>query len=528
MNGLIFMTMIGLLSFGIWLYWRRFQHDRRPKIIPPTVINPVKQHEQLSTIANLGNRIIHHVNPQSSINKSKLNNPELNELVIDTINIVVGKYKISDTTTLLFIENSVINTVNHLSASSSSDKIIREYSPMYSNDLILEISRDLFQYPTTDIMNKLLLAQYIANKTTDQEEIDYVYNYISSIAINPQVPSTVRMNAADMLNLSNNKRLMKTANQALELLRQETDEPANPFMSRPNYQDNLRPSNRTIAFEGTLQPTIAPIIIQPDGTTQIPHTPRTDLTFDPITQQMIWDQIQARNTAELPRGEPVTERTVYGDGQNVHNTEINNSVLESAHELVKKYTPRNKITFDYSLLSGMTPVTVTKIESSLHRILTDSTVFKHNTTLYSVFQAVLNFISQNPHKDELNKRLIEELTEMSSLCASGHLSRLINIFQGFSDDMKIKVNINDEIYSKINYILKAKIMSSENNEELLNDFNTPDKEVLISFCAKTIGAELPSIYKEYEGISARDDVLKSVKIALDKYTGTLYKFELLG
>ena len=74
-------------------------------------------------------------------------------------------------------------------------------------------------------MKKLLAGQFIINKSRNGDEIDAIYNYISEVALNPQIPSTTRMNAADILSISNNRRYMGVANQALELLRREDDAP---------------------------------------------------------------------------------------------------------------------------------------------------------------------------------------------------------------------------------------------------------------------------------------------------------------
>lgn len=129
----------------------------------------------------------------------------------------------------------------------------------------------------------------------------------------------------------------------------------------------------------------------------------------------------------------------YDDTQNVHNTGIN----DSAHKTSDKFTEDKTHLYDEIVrsLRKREPLTLDQ-EKALTRIKTDSS----GLNLANVFCNVWCLIDGSEHRDELIKRLLQELTEMSGYCSSGHYARLLNVTSGFFDDeYSIKVAFNDEM-----------------------------------------------------------------------------------
>jgi len=126
----------------------------------------------------------------------------------------------------------------------------------------------------------------------------------------------------------------------------------------------------------------------------------------------------------------------------------------------------------------------------------------------------------------MNKRLTEELIDMSSKCSTGHLSRLINVLQGFETELKVKVQINikDEIYAKIKYIIEKNIINEENSDEIMEDMISEEKIIYINYVKKLISKNIKDIIDEYNNISDKENIITIIIECLNKYTNTTNKF----
>jgi galactokinase/mevalonate kinase-like predicted kinase len=78
----------------------------------------------------------------------------------------------------------------------------------------------------------------------------------------------------------------------------------------------------------------------------------------------------------------------------------------------------------------------------------DTSRFEKELSLCDIFILVWMKLKTSEHKEEMEKRMIEELEEMNSLCATGHLSRSINILSGFFDNV-IQITYKDQIKNYI-------------------------------------------------------------------------------
>ena len=157
--------------------------------------------------------------------------------------------------------------------------------------------------------------------------------------------------------------------------------------------------------------------------------------------------------ARLKR-EKYVQNTIYSDRQNVHSSSINNSVKLAAKKLVDKYYTDNYTLNDIKLSLNENQV----INNVLNRISTDISNFNINISLNQVIISLWNWIHLRDNMDEiseLKKILTDEITHMNEMCASGHLSRLINVTQGFTDEFTINISIMDQCNAVIrNYLNK--------------------------------------------------------------------------
>jgi hypothetical protein len=129
--------------------------------------------------------------------------------------------------------------------------------------------------------------------------------------------------------------------------------------------------------------------------------------------------------------------------------------------------------------------------------------------LYTTYQAILNYIDQHPNdKAELEHRLDEELQEMSGLCATGHLARLVSVTQGFMDQPNIKVDPTDEIYASFSNRVQKNI-SEPLMEEMLD--KTDAYRTFLDSEASALKIDLQKEYKDVVNDSELDVMLDTAK-----------------
>ena len=86
-----------------------------------------------------------------------------------------------------------------------------------------------------------------------------------------------------------------------------------------------------------------------------------------------------------------------------------------------------------------------KISLSLNRIEMDRALYsRYNSTLVNILLKVWTYLTGHEHEEEMHKRLLQELEEMSGTCSSGFASRLINVISGFGE-FSIRISWADQI-----------------------------------------------------------------------------------
>lgn len=521
--------------------------------------NQIEYHPLVKKIAKIiiGRYKIGHIN--KSENTTNENDKLYNQYLIRTVHDNVNDY--------INFKYTTVKEMNH----ALDDMIML-------NDLIevitLILSRILFNI-VKDPLTRVLIAQYIIKKTNSNKEIENMYKYITSVADDPNNSVDTRMNAVDILNLSNNGKYMRLSERLINNVRNttiqtETNNNTTNFNSHLNrvVQNSQRKQNRNNDNRNTVV-TNPPTIIQQEQRTNVHQRPQmlvdrdgttfaippdidvapfpTNLNDIPIIPPIVHNDNNGNNN-ENRINIRVAERSIYDDSQNVHNSTINITTLDTASELVKKYNPHNRtLYFSHHRSKAFDEFSIKKaekVENAIHRINTDTSTFGRDLTLYNVYQSLLNLIEQHPQKSDMNERLLDELIDMSGKCSTGHLSRLINVLHGFETDLKVKVkiNINDEIYAKIKHMIEKSIMDQENMDDIMEDMLSDNKTIYLKFVKDTIKDNFDEILKEYENLTISDisgydnenkyndirDIVTDIIIkSLGKYTGTIDQFQYL-
>jgi len=188
--------------------------------------------------------------------------------------------------------------------------------------------------------------------------------------------------------------------------------------------------------------------------------------------------------------------TVYDNAQNVHNTELEESVqkaIEFVATLPTIYKEEEKedskckkkvgtnIDFDFvqskihKIIKDFDKERISLIEVALRRIEIDRVLYsKYNCTLSFILVKIWSFIYSHECKDELMERLFQELEEMSGTCSSGYASRLVNIISGFSD-FSLRISWRDQITANLTGRLNARIrkLPEETQSKVLDEMTIP-------------------------------------------------------
>jgi len=407
-----------------------------------------------------------------------------------------------------FIKQISFQIINHFNIPKNKSNII--YNHLFKNfknlnDIVIcDYLFSLFYYCNDiEMLDRLNISTYIVWNSNNQEQIDVVYDKIMDIASSRHYDNKIKANAIDILMRSNNKKYIDNSKILLERLRQEeriqdTNNNVHQIRSRIN---NLK--------------------------RQIKNPFEVFDEYDIELQNVLFEQIR---NLQIRENNIITNQnqkaSVYNDTQNVHNHEINENVLNIASSIVNNNSKTSDIFMIEDELKKYYPEYEkhqVEIERSLNRIKNDSSKFRDGITISMIFDKIIGIISNSKYKSEMTKRLGEELYEMNGLCSTGHMSRLINVIQGFDDipnELQIKINPKDEIYANIQSYLSSEIQKSDNYEQLMDDMidtNIENKKRFLSFVSDKMKNKVKEFKKDYNNIIDSTSLKLNIEDSLINY-----------
>lgn len=139
----------------------------------------------------------------------------------------------------------------------------------------------------------------------------------------------------------------------------------------------------------------------------------------------------------------VDEVTIYYDDQNIHNTFIQQSFIESCKNLMDDRIP------DYQF-NG---VGDEKVDMIIQKDCLNKEVHCKLLVSYKeIFQKVWNRIQSSDNLDTreiMIERLKDEIRDSDEKCFLGKVTRIVNSLVGFFDDIQIQIGSSDQILSKM-------------------------------------------------------------------------------
>ena len=197
-----------------------------------------------------------------------------------------------------------------------------------------------------------------------------------------------------------------------------------------------------------------------------------DIRADACDVILQYGSDDARNSARalifVLGGGDIARNNIFKNAQNVHIRSIEESV-EKIIEKLGIYHPQNGKTYDFinarDEIVKKIQVNNIEIEGALTRILIDRAVYgKSHMTLSTILAKVWTYIQDSQFREELEKRLLEELVESNNKCSTGYVSRLVNTLSGFDESMSITISFEDQIVANLEGRLNANIKNIKDEE----------------------------------------------------------------
>ena len=222
--------------------------------------------------------------------------------------------------------------------------------------------------------------------------------------------------------------------------------------------------------------------------------------------------------------------TIYTNIQNVHDTTINQTIINTLRELIQKIKSKRHSGEVLEIIrdkySHLDKTRMDKVMSSLERIMIDTAKYEM-LNMSDILVLVWEFICQSEHKDELEYRLIQELEDMDETCSTGHLSRILNVLSGYFSENVVQISLKDQLrsnifarYTKLIKMLPEDLQDKINSELILNDSDKKDniKTFLLDFNLEEV------LYKEFviETNMNVSDFYETYEKSIEDFFGKLY------
>lgn len=135
------------------------------------------------------------------------------------------------------------------------------------------------------------------------------------------------------------------------------------------------------------------------------------------------------------------------DNQNVHRKVVTDNTNDQTEKLLAVTIPAEQKTLaEIHALFGKSKKVMRDV-AAWYKI---TMCRKEADCLYKrTLDGLWALIKVSPHKEELSKRLVQELTEAVGMCCEGHLSRLCNVLVGFDDAFTTVVSKGEILQQKM-------------------------------------------------------------------------------
>ncbi len=163
----------------------------------------------------------------------------------------------------------------------------------------------------------------------------------------------------------------------------------------------------------------------------------------------------------------VNKKTTAEQGQNVHNSDIQDSFSKSVKNIMDNPAPKIEKYLDkiwyYYILDGFNVLSnIIFIEHVKSNCKSDTIVSRNGVTYGEIFERIWAISEVHEHKKEIRNILREEITSGMFVCFTGRVTRLVNSLTGFIEDVQIGISENEQINNTVIMIMRK----HENNPDI--------------------------------------------------------------
>jgi len=224
-------------------------------------------------------------------------------------------------------------------------------------------------------------------------------------------------------------------------------------------------------------------------------------------------------------------RNLFKNSQNVHNQAIEDSV-EKLIEYITTYVPKNVQSYTFEKVKDELEEKINNqdqydkeiLNQAIIRIVIDRAIYgRFNLSLAGIITKLWIFIQDSQYREELEKRLMEELIDSNKKCSSGYVSRIVNTISGFGD-VSLQISFEDQIISVLESRLNSKIMEDEKSDIILDEMTLPvrfyDKRgTFLHFFRTHISKIREDMYQEFKDHISDQDYDLYFRKAIMHYEG---------
>jgi hypothetical protein len=135
-------------------------------------------------------------------------------------------------------------------------------------------------------------------------------------------------------------------------------------------------------------------------------------------------------------------KNYYYDDENVMSHATNETWVKSVKNLLRdKISPdiKNKIEFKESWVKNILSEHAPELKVKNIKWCRNVKIKALNTNIETIWSHIWNRILSSPFKNELILRFVEEITDANDVCATGYITRLVNVLAGFYDDINVSL-----------------------------------------------------------------------------------------
>jgi hypothetical protein len=178
------------------------------------------------------------------------------------------------------------------------------------------------------------------------------------------------------------------------------------------------------------------------------------------------------------------KKTIAEQGQNVHNSDIQDSFSDCVKIIMNSEEPKNpnylNSFYYYYILDGLNiSNNLLFINHVKHMCETDTSIVSRNGVTYGeIFERIWAITQAHEHKNEIRSILREDVYNARNVCFTGKVTKLVNSLSGFVDGISVGYSVKEQINNRVIMIMRENedtpLLIKDKVKEALNELKIPE------------------------------------------------------